>query len=256
MKYTGKKHLANKRILLAAVLFAVGLACIVLRFFGMRFTGFLCIGIGVLLILSALLGQLAEVHKVWRWIKRLFYAGIIVGVLGFCVLEGQVLYAGHSTPEKGDAVIVLGAGVNGTQPSLALQSRLDAAVAYAGQYPEIPIVLSGGQGYGEDITEAECMRRYLTAAGVDEDRLLLEEAATDTEENFRCSKELLQAHGYDPEQMTIAVVSNDFHLFRAGILAQREGLTVTGVGAPIPWLHLEINYYIREAFALVKTYFL
>ena len=80
--------------------------------------------------------------------------------------------------------------------------------------------------------------------------------ATDTEENFRYSKEVLKEHGYQPQEMTIAVVSNDFHLFRASVLAKREGLVTTGVGAPIPWLHFEINYYIREAFALVKTYFL
>ncbi len=254
MNYTGKQSLLNKRILLAAVLIVVGAVCIALRFFGMRFTGFLCIGVAVLLLISVLLGRLAKANKFWLWLKRLFYAGVVVGVLGFCVLEGQVLYAGHSAPKEADAVIVLGAGVNGTQPSLALQSRLDAAASYAKEYPEIPIVLSGGQGYGEEITEAECMRRYLANAGIDEKRLLLEEKATDTAENFRYSKEILKECGYAPQEMTIAVVSNDFHLFRAGLLARREGLTVTGVGAPIPWLHLEINYYVREAFALVKTY--
>ena len=256
MNYTGRKHLLNKRVLLAAVLIVIGIVCIAFRFFGMRFSGFLCIGIAVLLLLSVLLGQLAKKNQIWLWVKRLFYAGIVIGGVGFCVLEGQVLYAGHSAPKEADAVIVLGAGVNGTQPSLALQSRLKAAASYAKEYPDIPVVLTGGQGYGEDITEAECMRRYLCEAGIAEDRLLLEEEATDTEENFRYSKEVLKEHGYEPQEMTIAVVSNDFHLFRAGVLAKREGLVTTGVGAPIPWLHLEINYYIREAFALVKTYFL
>ena len=40
------------------------------------------------------------------------------------------------------------------------------------------------------------------------------------------------------------------------LLARREGINPKGVGAPIPWLHLELNYYIREAFALAKAYVL
>ena len=70
------------------------------------------------------------------------------------------------------------------------------------------------------------------------------------------AKAVLEENGYDTAQITVAVVSNDFHLCRAEILARREGLAPTGVGAPIPWPHLEINYYIREAFALAKTYVL
>lgn len=255
MNYRGyQKYTGKTRLMLAALFVLVGILFIVFRSCGMRFSGFLCLGIAVLLVLSVLLGRMSRRSNFWRGVKGVFYACIVIGVACFGVLEFQVLRAGHSETKPADAAIVLGAGVNGTRPSLTLKSRLDAAVDYAAENPGIPIVLSGGKGYGENITEAECMRRYLTEHGVDENRLLLEEAATNTAENFSFSKNILEQHGYETAEITVAVISNDFHLCRAELLAKREGLRVTGVGMPIPWLHLEINYTIREAFALVKTY--
>lgn len=258
MVYRGRRRrqAGGVRLILALLLAAGGVLCIVFRSFGMRFSGFLCLGVAVLLVLSVLLGRLKEAGPFWRVLRGAFYACIVLGLVVFGALEVQILSAARGAPQPADAVIVLGAGVNGTQPSLALRTRLDAAAEYAAAYPDVPIVLTGGQGYGEEITEAECMRRYLTGRGVDEGRLLLEPEASDTEENFRLSKAVLEEAGYAPEDMTLAVVSSDFHLCRAELLAKREGLRTVGVGAPMPWRHLEINYTIREAFALIKAYFL
>ena len=153
-----------------------------------------------------------------------------------------------------DAVIVLGAGVNGTEPSLSLRTRLDAALDYLERWPEIPVILTGGQGYGEEITEAACMYAYLTEHGVDPQRLILEEHAGNTSENFFLSWEKLEQVGVDPAQATVAVVTNDFHIARARLIAQKQGYGHTvGVPAPLPWLHLEVNYFLREAFAMVKS---
>ena len=127
------------------------------------------------------------------------------------------------------------------------------AAEYLNAHPDIPAVLSGGQGNGENITEAECMRRQLTAMGIGESRLLLEERSTSTAENFAFSKELLRQAGIDPETAVVAVVTNDFHCFRAHLIAQREGLTVLDVPAEVPWLLLNANYDVREFFALGKT---
>lgn len=248
---------SEKVCVAAAACFGVlGLFCVIFRFFGMRFSGFLCIGVALLLLLFFFLGRLGRRRQIWKKLRMLLCAAVVVGLAVFAVLEAQVIRAAHSVPAPADAVIVLGAGVNGTQPSLALKTRLDAALAYALDYPDVPLVLSGGQGYGEEISEAECMYRYLTEKGIAPERLLLEEQARNTEENFRFSKAVLEENGYEVGRMTVAVVSNDFHLCRAELLARREGITPTGVGAPIPWLHLELNYYIREAFALAKAYVL
>lgn len=155
-------------------------------------------------------------------------------------------------------VIVLGAGVNGNQPSLSLKTRLDAAIAYLETTdPDVPVVLTGGQGYGEDITEAQCMYNYLTENGVDGGRLILEETATTTAENFAFSRDLLTEMGVDPSTDTVAVVTNDFHIARAKLLAARNGYGhAAGVPAELPWVHLQINYYLREAFAMVKSFLL
>ena len=118
----------------------------------------------------------------------------------------------------------------------------------------IPVVLTGGQGYGEEITEAACMYDYLTARGVEPERLILEEAASNTAENFEFSAPLLEAAGVRVATDTVAVVTNDFHIARSRLIAAKKGYGVTvGVGAPIPWPHLEVNYYLREAFAVVKS---
>lgn len=253
--YRGRRHFGVLGAA-AAVLVLVGLVLILVRPLGMRFSGFLLLGLTALLVLDHLLDRWAGRSRAgWRW--RLVFRGAVALVLVPLVLiEGVVIAEGHQKPSGAvpDAVIVLGAGVNGRSPSLSLQTRLDAALAYLETYPEIPAVLTGGQGYGEEITEAQCMYDYLTEQGVDSERLILEEQATNTAENFEFSRELLWQAGIDPVMDTVAVVTNDFHIARARLLAAKKGYGFTvGVPAKLPWLHLEVNYYLREAFAVVKS---
>ena len=126
---------------------------------------------------------------------------------------------------------------------------------YLERWPDIPAVLTGGTGYGEEISEAACMYDYLTAHGVEPGRLILEDQASNTAENFALSKPLLYEAGVDPAEGRVAVVTNDFHIARAELIAAREGYgDVAGIPAPLPWVHLEINYTLREAFAMVKTF--
>ena len=148
-----------------------------------------------------------------------------------------------------DAVIVLGAGVNGEEPSAALWSRIRAAEDYLETRPDIPVVLSGGQGPGEAISEAEAMRRALWSEdGAENSRLLLEEKSANVS-----MKALLEERGLDTGRATIAVVTNDFHCFRAHMIARKQGLRTIDVPAELPWWWLTANYYLREAFAVVKT---
>ena len=99
------------------------------------------------------------------------------------------------------------------------------------------------------------MYDWLTARGVDPARLILEEQAGNTAENFAFSRKLLEEQGIDPAEDRVAVVTNDFHIARSRLIAARQGYGhVFGVPAELPWLHLEVNYYLREAFAMVKTW--
>ena len=252
--YRGKRGQSDGRLLVpAAVLCLLGLALLCLP--GVKFSGCLCLAAAGLCVLWLVLCRWAEAARAGVWCKRLF-AGALTAVLVVLIsFEVAIVSRGEEdwSALPVDAVIVLGAGVNGETPSVALQTRIDAAADYLRQHPEAPAVLSGGQGSGEAITEAEAMRRGLAALGIAEDRLLPEERSTSTAENFAFSKELLRENGVDTDTAVIAVVTNDFHIFRAKLIAQREGLQTIGVPAELPWWWLTANYYLREAFALVKT---
>ena len=209
-----------------------------------RFSGGLLIGVGaVLLLWGALKGK-----KVLRCVLALL---ILIGFLVFAAAEIQVLRYAHKNDDSPvSAVIVLGAGVYGTAPSLSLRVRLEAALDYISNKPDVPIVVSGGQGSGENITEAQCMRDWPVAHGVDESRIWMEERATSTKENIDFSRALLQERGIDTTD-NIAVVSADYHVYRASLY---WGLPwMVPVPAPMDghWWPITVNYFIREAFGVV-----
>ena len=249
-------NLEKFQCVITALLTLVGLAFIAIRPWGMRFSGFLLLGLSAALVLELLLARWAKQSKAGRRCHVAFRAVLALILVPLLTIEVYVINLGRSdrTSLPADAVVVLGAGVNGTQPSLSLYTRLNAALAYLEDNPDIPVVLTGGQGYGEEVTEARCMYDWLTARGVDPERLILEERAGNTAENFAFSKELFKERGIDPGLFRVAVVTNDFHIARSRLIAAREGYGYAfGVPARLPWLHLEVNYYLREAFAMVKT---
>ena len=219
---------------------------------GVRFSALFSLGLSALCLLWLALGYLEKKHRFFKICKRIFLVGICTVSVLIGSMEALLLSYGERDQSAlpVDAVIVLGAGVNGETPSAALRSRIDAAAAYMDDHGDIPIVLSGGQGSGERISEAECMYRELYREGR---VFLLEDQSTSTAENFAYSKALLEEYGVDTENAVIAVVTNDFHIYRSRLIAEREGMTTVGVPAELPWWWLTANYYLREAFALVKT---
>ena len=257
--YRGKGRWEWMQLALAGALALAGLVLVIVRVWGMRFSGFLLLGIAALLAMNVLLDRLTAENSRWRLARLIFRSCVAVGLALLVGLEAVILNRGCSdmTPLSADAVIVLGAGVNGTEPSLSLRTRLDKALEYLEyweDWPDIPVVLTGGTGYGEAISEAACMYNYLTEHGVEPERLILEDRASNTAENFAFSKELLTAAGVDPAADKVAVITNDFHLARAELIAARQGYGDTaGIPAPLPWPHLTVNYYLREAFAMVKS---
>lgn len=234
---------------------ALALAGLALVFIpsGIRFTGYFLLGVLAVWSFGLYLCRWAGKSRAGRICFRVFLSGLAVGTACLISIEFLLLRYGEADNSNlpVDAVIVLGAGVNGETPSAALQSRIDAAAAYLQTHPDVPVVLSGGQGPGERITEAEAMVRCLEG-GV-ENPLLPEDRSSSTAENFRFSKAVLEEWGLDTETAVIAVVTNDFHCFRAHMIAQKQGLRTIDVPAELPWWWLTANYYLREAFAVVKT---
>lgn len=221
-------------------------------FTAIRFTGFLFCCAAAALVIFALLTRWKNKYPWALWLRRIFLTLIAAGFAFFCVLEIWVIsyaHTDHKTPAA--AVIVLGAGVNGTQPSLSLATRLEAALAYVQDKPGIPIVVSGSQGRGEEISEARCMYNWLTARGVAPEQILLEEQANNTIENIRYSLAILSDQGIDTTR-NIAVVSSDYHLRRASLYMDGNMVPVAA-HMPARYLPLTINYYIREAFGIAET---
>lgn len=183
-------------------------------------------------------------------LKTVLTSLVCVGLLIFAAIEILVISSAH-TDKNPDApyVVVLGAGVNGTVPSLALEYRLEAAKQYLDEYPNAIAIVSGGQGEGEDISEADCMRRWLEEKGIADDRLLMESESTSTQENLKYSLEIIRKNGGDPTG-AVAIVSGEYHLYRAKYMARELGAQPIGVAAHTRYPILMTNYFIREAFGV------
>lgn len=199
--------------------------------------------------------------KLWKLLKRLWkrvITRIAVCVLGAFIAAGaalcvffsvnMVVYS-HKPLEDIDCVIVLGCQVQGETPGNMLQDRLNAALELLKDNSDAVCIVSGGQGAREDITEAEAMRRYFVNNGIADNRIYCEQSSTSTEENLRFSAEILSQLGIENN---IAIVTNEFHQYRADICAKRLGLSVGHYSAGTS-LRLLPNYWIREWGALAVT---
>ncbi|MCR5610053.1 MAG: YdcF family protein [Lachnospiraceae bacterium] len=167
----------------------------------------------------------------------------------FIIFETKIIYHANKTIEHEEDIeymIILGARVEGTTISKALKERLDEAVIYINEHPDLKIIVSGGKGTGEDVTEAYAMKEYLVSNGIDEDRIIQEDKSTTTTENIEFCKKIT---GKDAH---ILIVSNGFHIYRAKCLAKGSGYSnVSATGSKTP-PRILVNAYVREAVALVK----
>lgn len=190
------------------------------------------------------------------WLLALL-AAVLAALLSFAVLLGVVLSGAHdSITGEPKVMVILGCKVESWGPSILLQDRLDKALDYLEDHPDLTIVVSGGQGDDEHQSEAQCMYDYLTDHGVDGNQILLEDQSHNTWENIRFTQALLEREGIDTSQML--VVSNGFHLTRVRMLWDRawEGdYTLSTLAAPSSHIPSRLKMYIREPLALVKSYF-
>lgn len=218
---------------------------------GYSFSACVCFGIALLIFLYRLLHLLSRRHeKCARILRCILSIALCAGLLAAAVTGGFVINGSFGSPETSCRyLIVLGAGVHGTTPSLSLRERLNAAADYLQANPRTVCIVSGGQGPGEDITEAACMADYLAQKGIEPERIWQEDKSTSTEENIAFSLDLIEARtGSRPD--TAGVLSSEYHLFRAGLIARDQGLTAVGIPARTTWLSLRLNYFMREIAAV------
>ncbi len=181
-----------------------------------------------------------------KWTTRSFTVILAAGLLVVGITEAVIIRASFGDPgEHVDYVVVLGAKVNADGPSVSLMDRICAAYEYAESHPDTVLVLSGGQGTDEPITEAECMYRELLALGVDHLQLRMEDYATSTWENLNFSLEFIKNEtGTRPTK--IGVLSSEYHLFRASLFAKACGVEFVGIPARTSRWGQRINHFMRE----------
>lgn len=185
-----------------------------------------------------------------KGVQKMLIALLALLCGAMAVTLGYLWRSARGTPDPtSNYAVVLGARVNGTEPSKSLRERIDAACGYLESHPDAIAVVTGGKGDDEQISEASCMFRELTARGISPDRILQEDRAVNTIENLRFSADLLEAHtGRRPTK--IALITSEYHLCRADLFARSLGLEAELIPAATGRTALRCNYYLREIFAL------
>ena len=151
--------------------------------------------------------------------------------------------------EELDWIIVLGAQVRGRHITDSLRRRLDCALAYAQRFPRVKVIVSGGQGTGEAVSEAQAMAEYLEENGIPGEHIFKEDRSASTRENFRFSREYA-----DAEREKVGIVTNDFHIYRSSLIAYREGYRniylIPADSNPV----FQLNYLVREFFGVIQVF--
>lgn len=195
-----------------------------------------------------------------RWFiicLRLLVVLFILGVLFFLTLLGIILCGSHDEVKgEPDIMIILGCQVKPWGPSTLLRDRLDKALGYLAEHPEVTVVVSGGQGPDEHISEAQAMYEYLIEHGIDENHIILEDRSVNTRQNLDYSLACLKDHGLDPDA-DIVVVSNGFHLARVRmiwgwIFGNTDNLST--LAAPSSHVPSRLKMFVREPIGLVKSF--
>lgn len=146
-------------------------------------------------------------------------------------------------------VIVLGAQIQGRRVTDSLMRRLDRARLYLKDHPETKVIVAGGQGKGEDTTEAEAMEGFLVVQGIAKERIFREDQSRTTKENLLFAARLL------PDMnVPVGIVTNNFHMYRAVRFAKQAGYgRIYRIPAGCHGI-LFLNYMVREFFAVLKMW--
>lgn len=203
----------------------------------------------------AFFGVLVVLHRflnkgLWRTVVIL----VCIGLAYFIIVEIPIIKNSKTdeNPER-DYLIVLGAAVHGDKASLSLVHRLDGAMDYLEQYPDTIAIVSGGQGKGENMTEAQCMFDYLTKRGIAPERIIMEDKATSTKENLMFSFDIIRQRGDEPDG-NVAVLSSPYHLFRAKTMCRMLDVEPAGVAGHWDYPALTASQFIREAFGMTHLW--
>ena len=211
------------------------------------------IGVSILLVLFGIFES-----RIISLIKSLWETGKGKAVIiTFCILAlafitlflstliSIVHFSEYSASDE-TTVIVLGCKVNGTEPSAALRNRAKLAADYLAEHPDAVVIVSGGQGWDEGISEAECAKGVLLELGIEESRIFIEDKSKSTDENFAFSKKIIEENNLSTR---VAVSTHDYHQMRASMIAKKNGLTPASIPVySVMWSRA--TFFTREVFGV------
>ncbi len=157
------------------------------------------------------------VARIAGWVLRAVVVSLTVMIVFFC---GKVVFSGMiNNAGRADNAIVLGLALENGNPTDNLLARLNTAQAYLNEYPDARLILTGGNPDESGRTEAAVMRDILAEHGVAEDRMILEDQAESTKENFRNTARII-----DPDK-PVVLISSNYHMDRAVQTAKKAGFS-------------------------------
>lgn len=225
---------------------------------GLRISKLLALFLGVALLLYVfiwpILVDVTQSHflnTLYQWI--IFTAGYLSLLLIFNGLS-NVLNLIHLRKQPIDYFIVLGAGLLGKEVTPLLAGRINKGLEIRNKQGSGKLIFSGGQGPDELIPEGEAMSNYALDQGTPPEFVLKETESTNTYQNIKFSKEIIDAdwsHDTDPK---IAIVTNNYHVLRGLMQARDLGLNCVGYGSKSKF-YFSLNAFLREFVAYLQMTF-
>ena len=190
-----------------------------------------------------------------RMLKFLKYI-FLVFLIPFIFVQFLILSGFENQSDKQvDYVIILGGRVHGDKPSRSLNERIKTATKYLKEHEDIKVVASGGTGKGEEISEAEAIKKELIKNGIDENRIIKEDKSKNTVENLKFSLEKInEDRAVNNEKVKVLIVTNGYHLYRSKKIAELLGYEAYGLPAATPFISIPKSY-LREFLSIIKFNF-
>lgn len=205
------------------------------------------IGIILCIIVGAFFFLLGLLYKWNSQVINIMYSLFMVLFILSFVFIG--VYGSINTSNgKEEYIIVLGCGLNGERITNNLENRLEKAIKLNEKKPDSTIIVSGGKGENETISESEAMFNFLISNGINENKVVKESESTSTYENLTYSEILIQERN---DCYSVCIISNNYHIFRIRMIVNRLGLTANFVGVKTDWKTIPVCF-LREFTAILK----